>query len=91
MAAPGDVVFSETFDSQEAFDAWKTVDVNGGRTWEYLRGTAAYMLDYQTNLPGDDWLISPEFELSSDNVYTLEYTMNILTRPESLRVLLGTS
>lgn len=91
MAAPGDVVFSETFDSKEAFDVWKTVDVNGGRTWEFLNGKAAYMLDYQTHLPGDDWLISPEFELSSDNVYTLEYTMNILTRPESLRVLLGTS
>ena len=56
-ANPGDVVFSETFDSKEALDNWKIVDKNGGRTWEWLRGAAAYMLDYQTGLPGDDWLI----------------------------------
>ncbi len=89
-ANPGDVVFSETFDSKEALDNWKIVDKNGGRTWEWLRGAAAYMLDYQTGLPGDDWLISPEFSLDQENVYTLEYTMNVLTKPESLRVLLGT-
>ena len=89
-ANPGDVVFSETFDSKEALDNWKIVDKNGGRTWEWLNGTAAYMLDYQTGLPGDDWLISPEFSLDQENVYTLEYTMKVMTRPESLRVLLGT-
>ena len=60
-ANPGDVVFSETFDSKEALDNWKIVDKNGGRTWEWLNGAASYMLDYQTGLPGDDWLISPEF------------------------------
>ena len=79
-ANPGDVVFSETFDSKEALDNWKIVDKNGGRTWEWLNGTAAYMLDYETGLPGDDWLISPEFSLDQENVYTLEYTMNVLTR-----------
>ena len=47
-ANPDDVVFSETFDSKEALDNWKIVDKNGGRTWEWLNGTAAYMLDYQT-------------------------------------------
>ena len=89
-ANPGDVVFSETFDSEEALENWKIVDKNGGRTWEWLNGAAAYMLDYQTGLPGDDWLISPEFSLDQENVYTLEFSMNVLTRPESLRVLLGT-
>ena len=90
FAAPGDVVFSESFDTEESLDNWKIVDVNGGRTWEYFNGKAAYMLDFQTGLPGDDWLISPEFTLDAANVYTLEYTMNVMTRPESLRVLLGT-
>lgn len=90
-AAPGDVVFSETFDTQEAFDKWTIVDNNGGRTWELLSGKAAYMLDHQTGLPGDDWLISPQFALSADNVYTLQYSMKVMTKPESLRVLLGTS
>lgn len=90
-AAPGDVVFSETFDTKEALAKWKIVDLNGARTWEWLNGTAAYMLDNKTNLPGDDWLISPEFNLDGANVYTLEYTIKVLTRPESLRVALGTT
>lgn len=45
QAAPGDVVFSETFDEESSLDAWTIKDLNGGRTWEYLRGKAAYMLD----------------------------------------------
>lgn len=89
LAAPGDVVFSETFDTEESLANWKIVDNNGATTWRWLNGTAAYLLDYQTGLPGDDWLISPEFQLDDSNVYTLEFTMKVMTRPESLRVLIG--
>lgn len=90
-AKTGDVVFSETFDTQDDFARWTIVDKNGGRTWEFLNGAAAYMLDYQTGLPGDDWLISPEFELDAAKVYTLEYTLGFNSRIENLRVLLGSS
>lgn len=90
-ANPGDVLLEETFDTQEAFESWTIVDQNGGRTWEYLNGMAAYMLDYQTGLPGDDYYISPEFELDADNVYELTFYMGVLSKTENLRVLLGTS
>ena len=90
-ASPGDVVLEEAFDTQEAFESWTIVDQNGGRTWEYLNGMAAYMLDYQTGLPGDDYYISPEFELNADNVYELTFYMGVLSKTENLRVLLGTS
>ena len=90
-ANPGDVLLEETFDTQEAFDSWTIVDQNGGRTWEFLNGMAAYMLDYQTGLPGDDYYISPEFELDADNVYELTFYMGVLSKTENLRVLLGTS
>lgn len=90
-ASAGDVLLNETFDTQEAFDSWTIVDQNGGRTWEYLNGMAAYMLDYQTGLPGDDYYISPEFELDADNVYELTFYMGVLSMTENLRVLLGTS
>ncbi len=73
-------MFQETFDTQEAFDSWTIVDNNGGRTWEFLNGTAAYMLDYQTGLPGDDYYISPEFELNADNVYELTFYMGVVPR-----------
>ena len=90
-ANPGDVLLEETFDTQEAFDSWTIVDQNGGRTWEFLNGMAAYMLDYQTGLPGDDYYISPEFELDADHVYELTFYMGVLSKTENLRVLLGTS
>lgn len=88
-ADTGDVVFSETFDSQEAFNKWTTVDINGGRTWEYFSGKAAYMLDYQTYLPGDDYLVSPEFDLDASKVYCLTFSFNVVNSTESMRVLLG--
>ena len=91
FAAPGDCIFEETFDTKEAFGKWTIVDGNGGRTWEYLSKKASYMLDYQTGLPGDDWLISPAFQLDGDKVYELEFSMDIMSRTENLRVLLGTS
>jgi len=91
MASTGDVLLEETFDTQESFESWTIVDQNGGRTWEFLNGMAAYMLDYQTGLPGDDYYISPEFELNADNVYELTFYMGVLSKTENLRVLLGTS
>ena len=90
-ASTGDVLLEETFDTQEAFESWTIVDQNGGRTWEYLNGMAAYMLDYQTGLPGDDYYISPEFELDADKVYELTFYMGVLSMTENLRILLGTS
>lgn len=90
-ADSGDVVFGETFDTEEDFARWTLVDNNGGRTWEYLNGAAAYMLDYQTGLPGDDWCISPEFHLSAGRVYELKFYLGINSMPENLKVFLGTS
>lgn len=90
-ADSGDVVFGETFDTEEDFARWTLVDNNGGRTWEYLNGAAAYMLDYQAGLPGDDWCISPEFHLSAGRVYELKFYLGINSMPENLKVFLGTS
>ncbi len=89
--ATGARVLTETFDTPEDFAAWTCVDLNGGRSWEYLNGRACYMLDYQTGLPGDDWLISPPFTLERGRVYDLDIYVGSLTRPESLRIMLGTA
>lgn len=90
-AGNGDVVFGETFDTEDDFARWTLVDNNGGRTWEFLNGAMAYMLDYQTGLPGDDWSISPEFHLSAGRVYELSFHLGINSKPENLKVCLGTS
>lgn len=90
-AETGDTIFYEPFDSEEDFSKWTIVDNNGGRTWEYLKGKAAYMLDYQTGLPADDWYISPEFTLDAGRVYELQLYVGAQSKPENLKVCLGTS
>lgn len=91
----GTTVFSETFDTEDDFNQWLIVDLNesaeGGRTWEYLNDAAAYMLDYQTGLPGDDWLISPAFSLDASKVYELSFTTYVPNNNnvESLDVYIG--
>lgn len=90
-AERGDVVLKETFDTEEDFARWEVIDLNGGRAWEYLNGTAAYMLDWQTSLPGDDWLVSPAFELKPHTAYEIRFYMNVLTKVESMRMALAPS
>ncbi len=91
----GTTVFTETFDTEEDFNQWLIVDLNesaeGGRTWEYLNDAAAYMLDYQTGLPGDDWLISPAFSLDASKVYELYFTTYVPNNNniESLGIYIG--
>ena len=93
VASHGDTLFVETFDDQEAFNKWTTIDCNGGRTWEWLNGHAAYMLDYQTGLPGDDYLVSPGITLKGGMVYDLNFslTMSNNVNLESCRVYLGSA
>lgn len=90
-ATESNYVFNETFDTVDDFNKWTIIDVNGGRTWEFLNGAAAYMLDYQTGLPGDDWYISPAVKLNSNSIYELSFDLTINSSPESLKVALGTS
>ena len=37
--------FYETFDTEESLTKWTIIDKNGGVTWRYFEGTAAYLLD----------------------------------------------
>ena len=91
----GEAVFSEDFSAEDSFRKWTIVDNNGGRTWEYLNGMAAYMLDYDYDKgepgerPGDDWLISPEFTLESGKVYDLRLYVGSLSKKENLRICIG--
>lgn len=87
----GDIVFSETFEGTDSLKNWTIIDNNGGRSWEYRKGTAAYMLDYATGLPADDWCISPEFNLAADRVYEFKFDLEAASKPENLKVFLGTS
>ena len=87
----GEIIFQETFPDTNAFQQWTIVDNNGGRSWEFLNGAASYMLDYKTDLPADDWLISPKFSLDETKVYEFSFSLGIASKTENLKVALGTS
>lgn len=87
----GETVFTEDFNDEGWLNAWTIVDVNGGRTWEPLNGMAAYMLDFETGLPGDDWLMSPAFSLDGEKVYDLSVYVGSISMSENIRICVGSA
>ena len=85
------VPFVEGFDSQEDFELWSVVDNNGGSTWVYDDGQAHYKYNNE-NIPGDDWLISPQITLEEGKVYRLSFTSKTASYSsysENFKVTLG--
>ena len=85
LTASTGLPYLEQFDSQSAFDEWTVIDANSdGYTWSwyesggmnYRHGSARFAMNQSSGYCedyGDDWLISPAFELSSDSLYHLSY------------------
>ncbi|MBO4603496.1 MAG: choice-of-anchor J domain-containing protein [Salinivirgaceae bacterium] len=71
------VVFSQTFDN--SFGNFTTYNVSGEQVWAINYSTAT-MTGYanSTNYENEDWLISPEIDLSKDTAAT--FSMNYIAR-----------
>ena len=92
-------VFSETFDTQENFDAWTIINVEeGSTTWTYrtstgkpMRSKCAQILKHSPNA-ANDWLISPAFTLKAGTVYELSFrcTPGTFNKTENLKAYIGT-
>ncbi len=81
--------YFESFDSEDALANWTIIDKNGGSTWKYFEQNVAYLLD--NSQIGDDYLISPNFDLESGKIYTFAYQAtipNTSDATESFKVLL---
>lgn len=57
---------------QEAFDQWLIEDKNGGKTWTYNAWGEQVVIPYMSP-NNNDWLFSPEVELTSDKRYIVKY------------------
>lgn len=84
--------YNETFDTQDDFNFYSVLDMNGdGETWHWEDGTAATSYPKVNNGGSDDWLISPEIHLEADHVYV--FSMKVHgdgdTWPEQFQVLMG--
>lgn len=88
-----EVPFVETFDTQDAFDLWSVTDLNGGSTWQFYNHCAQYKYNNE-NLPGDDWLISPQIALKKGVNYRLTFksqTFSTARYVENFKVAIGAS
>lgn len=83
--AQGEMIFSETFPSYEAFRAWTILDKNDdlicwdwtadyGTPFVYCYGT---MFDDYDLLTADDWIISPDIALVKDHAYRIVVTVGL--------------
>lgn len=94
--------YHEEFDSQAAFDQWTVIDANqdgytfhwssyGGYNWNH--GSATYAMNQNDAACadyGDDWLISPAFELQADRNYHLSFfTRGTIGMQTDLKVFVG--
>lgn len=69
----GKIIFSETFDSEDAFKNFTVIDSNNdGIKWQYhLNGYARCM--YNSSEASNDWLITPEIKLEKDKIYRVNF------------------
>lgn len=83
--AEGEIIFSETFPSYEAFRAWTILDKNDdlicwdwtadyGDPFVYCYGT---MFDDYDMLTADDWIISPDITFAKDHAYRVLVTVGL--------------
>ena len=91
--ADGDAIvppFTEAWDG--TYDSlYGILDSNGdGRTWTIGSGVAYYT--YSSANAGDDWLISPAFELEGGKLYNFEAAIScaLASYPERVEILFGT-
>ncbi len=95
----GNVIFSETFPTYDAFAAWTILDKNNDLTcWDwtdefgtpfvYCYGT---MYDYYDMLTANDWIISPDVNLIKDHAYRVVVNVGMCGyTEEKVEVFLGT-
>lgn len=65
--------FKETFDTENAFDLFTTIDANGDGTtwgWDELDKCAKYSTAKKT---ADDWLVSPPVHLQANHAYRISF------------------
>lgn len=72
--------YSETFDTQSAFDTFTTIDVDGDGSDEWASPCWKYDYEYlcafyygRNGINANDWLITPPLKLDPDKLYKLTF------------------
>lgn len=90
-SAEGDV-FQHSFESETSLDGWTVLDLNeDNSTWAYNTNDKAVRYTYNSYNDGNDWLISPEINLTEQGYYKLSFVYTGSNYGERMSVHYGTS
>lgn len=66
--------FTETFDSENAFDLFTTIDANSdGNTWDWSEDRQCARYKASTTKAADDWLVTPPVHMLKNHRYTVSF------------------
>lgn len=82
------VLKNMNLDNQEAFNEWLVEDKNGGDTWTYESWSQQVIIPMMSP-DNNDWLFSPEVELTADKRYVVKYDFKSSMFGASLDVTIG--
>lgn len=87
--------YSEGFDTEASLNSFKIIDANiDDNTWKWEEedgGRVDYFTEIFENNPGDDWLITPGFNLEAGKKYTFSFTAKNNDSTEKLEAFIGKS
>jgi hypothetical protein len=79
------IPYSYSFDNLDMFNCWQVIDANGDdHTFTYNDGDVYYI--YNANSAADDWLISPSFNLTGEQLASFDYSAASTSYPEKFQV-----
>ncbi len=96
LGTPASLPYLQTFDTMADYMTYVVRDNNKDITrpnegiWGWNQSKQCAMYSYHTLLPGDDWLITPGFELKAGRTYRLSFkSQGGRLYPETLEVKIG--
>jgi hypothetical protein len=85
------VDYHNSLQTQEGFNEMTVIDANGGSTWQFDNANRTHY-KWNTNTPGDDWLITPALQMKAGETYTVEFQVKSGSSfSESFEVKAGTA
>lgn len=79
------IPYSYSFDDEDLFECWQVIDANNdSHTFNYNDGNV--YCSFNSFFPADDWLISPTFTLTGNEICYFDYRANSSNYPERFQV-----
>ena len=79
------IPYSFNFDNEAMFNCWQVIDANND-DHTFVCGSGYAYYSYNTSSAADDWLISPSFTLTGNEMASFDYSAASSSYPEKFQV-----